>query len=316
MKYYLAVVVALMAGVTCHAQKSIHVDEEVVIGGIRQYITIESSDTTLPLLLFLHGGPGGSVLSYASRFTDRLRENFIVVQWDQRETGRTLQLNPSPIPLSLKVFQDDTREMAELLLNRFHRQKLYVVGHSWGTALAFYLARQHPQLLYACVAIGPMIHQAESERMALDIMKQKAFVSGNTKALIELEAVRVPFENGEQLYYHRRWLQEYSGSRKSLPRTYVTQWADTWLDVFNEASSENLFNTMPSASCPLYIIAGKKDLQTNSQLAESYFKILQAPKKDFFWVNTGHSIPGARPQEMQAILIERIRPETLTQSPF
>ena len=62
----------------------------VKIGGIRQVISIKGRDTSKPLLLFLHGGPGNSVMHYAERFTYRLQEHFIVVQWDQREVGKTL----------------------------------------------------------------------------------------------------------------------------------------------------------------------------------------------------------------------------------
>src|SRR5687767_15501579 len=71
-----------------------------IIGGIKQFVTVKSKNNTKPLLLFLHGGPGNSVIHYADKFTSKLKEHFIVIQWDQREAGRTLTLNRSPQPLT------------------------------------------------------------------------------------------------------------------------------------------------------------------------------------------------------------------------
>lgn len=251
-------------------------------------------------------------MGYSDRFTNRLKEHFLVIQWDQRETGKTLALNHSPERLNVALFERDTRELIEFLLKRFHREKLYLAGHSWGTALGFYIARTHPELLYAYVAIGPMINQLESERVALDAMKQKAINTNNTNALSELAAVNIPFENGEQLYFHRKWLQEFSGSRKALNKTFVVEWAARWLAVFNEASANDLFESLPSVDCPVYFMVGKKDLQTNSQITEQYYRLVKAPKKDLFWFDTGHSIPASAPARLQEIIIDKILPATFT----
>jgi pimeloyl-ACP methyl ester carboxylesterase len=295
----------------CLAQ-SIERDEEIVIGGIRQYVTMSASDASLPLLLFLHGGPGGSVMAYADKFTDKLKDHFIVVLWDQRETGKTLKLNSSPVPLTFALFQDDTRELIDTLLKRFHREKLYLAGHSWGTALGFEMARKYPGLLYAFIAIGPMINQLESERMALTMMKDEAVKKNNRREAEELAHVRIPFENGEQLFYHRKWLLAQAGSRKNLTLAFVNEWSQTWLQIFNEASRQNLTENLPVIDCPVYFFAGKKDHQTNSAITESYYRQVTAPEKGLYWFDCAHSIPSARPQEMQRCIIDKVLPETFT----
>ena len=293
-----------------YAQTAVDSKEEIPIGEIKQVVTIQTRDTSLPLLLFLHGGPGGSVMGYSDKFTHRLQEHFIVVQWDQRETGQTLALNESPVPLTLDVFQRDTETIIAYLLKRYNREKLYLVAHSWGTVLGFHIARTHPELLYAYIPIGPMINQLESERLALSAMRKDAMARRNEKAIEELNKVNIPFGNGEQLYYHRKWLQVFSGSRRTLSKSYVDNWSATWLAVFNEASKDNLMETLPSIACPVYFFAGRKDYQTNSSIAEKYHLALKAPRKGFFWFETGHSIPGAAPEQMQDIIIEKILPET------
>ena len=309
---YIFLFAGLFAAMFSFGQTPIDTTEEISIGGIRQVITIESKDTDLPILLFLHGGPGGSVMGYSDKFTNKLKEHFIVVQWDQRETGRTLHVNPSPIRLSLELFHHDTHEIILTLLKRFNREKLYLAGHSWGTSLGFHIARQYPSLLYAYIAIGPMVNQVESESIALSLMKERAQKKGNQQAVGELARVKIPFENGEQLYYHRKWLQELAGSRRTLSRQYVEDWAARWLPVFAEASSENLFETSRALGCPVYFVAGKKDYQTNSQLAEKYYLVLTAPRKGFFWFDAGHSIPTSNPGMLQDRIIGTVLPETFT----
>lgn len=291
-------------------QSPIDTEETVTIGGIKQYIAITGKDRSLPLLLFLHGGPGGSVMGYADRFTDKLREHFVVIQWDQRETGRTLALNASPAPLSLSLFQRDTRELVDLLLKRFGRQKMYLAGHSWGTALGFYMVRSYPQKLYAFIAIGPMIDQLESERTALAMMRQRASSARNEVEMKELSSVRIPFQNGEQLFYHRKWLLKLSGSNRVLTEKSVVEWADRWLEVFNEASEDNLFKSLPVIACPVYFFLGRSDYQTNSAIADAYYRQVVAPKKALCWFHCAHSIPFSSPERMQQLLIEKVLPET------
>lgn len=281
--------------------------QQIEIGGIKQAIWVKGNDVDKPLFLFLHGGPGNSVMPYAKRFCDQLYDHFVVVHWDQREVGETLKLNASQKPLTLELFQQDTEDLIDSLLSRFHRQKLYLAGHSWGTALGFHVVKTNPSKLEAFIAIGSMVNQLESERIALDLTRQKANKTKDVEAQRELMEVKIPFETADQLFFHRKYLLANMGSKASLSKTFVTDWAEKWLNVFVEASRENLFVTMPEVKCPVYFLAGRKDFQTNSSLAEQYYRQLKAPAKDFFWFEkAGHSIPSAFGSEMQRVIIKNI----------
>jgi pimeloyl-ACP methyl ester carboxylesterase len=301
----------LVFTITSHAQHSIDTTLVLAIGGIKQFISIKGKDRSKPLLLFLHGGPGNSVISYAEKFTYKLQTNFTVVQWDQRESGKTKELNTIEESLKVSQFENDTYELVKALLNQFGQPKLYLLGHSWGTYLGFYMAKNHPELLYAYVPICPMVNQLESERVSLKMMLDNAKQSGNKQETKELSTVKIPFENGEQLYYHRKWLLNTYGAKTKLSKNYVESWADTWLKVFNEASKENLIETTPVLQCPVYFFIGRKDYQTNANLTELYYKKLSAPKKGLYWFErSGHSLPSSEPLLLQNIIIEKILPAT------
>ena len=308
MFFFKSVVVLIMCFVhQLIAQAPIDSIAVLQIGGIPQVINLKGKDSSKPLLLYLHGGPGNSVMHYAEKFTGRLQEHFVVVQWDQRGVGRTLALNgPANVP-TVRQFEEDTHSLIDTLLKRFNRSKLYLAGHSWGTHLGFYMAINYPELLHAYLAICPMINQLESERIILDLMKEKASRTGNNIALRELDAVKIPFENGEQLYFHRKWVLSYMASKAKITKSKVAEWSSTWLPIFVEASRQNLFETLPEIKCPVYFFVGRKDVQTNSTITEKYYQKLKAQKKDLFWFElSAHSLPTTEPEKLQEIIIKQV----------
>jgi pimeloyl-ACP methyl ester carboxylesterase len=313
---YAWILIFLNAGSVC-AQKSIDTTYTIRVGGIEQYVRIMGKDVTKPLFLFLHGGPGGSVMGYAHKFTSRLQQHFVVVQWDQRETGKTLQLNSSPVPLTLQLFQSDTKVLVDSLLKQFNRKKLYLAGHSWGTVLGFALAKEFPEYIYAYLAISPVIHQVESERIILKLMKDSARKSSDSIQIRELSKIQIPFKTGEDLYYHRKWLFKFNGqkvSEKTFSKKFAFSWSARWLSVWNEASAINHIESLPVVKCPVYFFVGRNDFQTNYGIAEKYYSILVSPKKQLFWFEgTGHSIPASKPALLQDIIISTVLKKTFHQ---
>src|SRR5208337_3944253 len=73
-----------------HSQNGIDEGMYVKIGGIDQWIQIRGQDRDNPVLLCLHGGPGGTWVPMTALFVP-WEKQFTVVQWDQRGTGKTLE---------------------------------------------------------------------------------------------------------------------------------------------------------------------------------------------------------------------------------
>lgn len=298
--FFLSVVLSSAA----QSNGPINSGEGVLIGGIRQWITLKGTNKTHPVLLFLHGGPGNSAMSYAGTFSNELQKSFVVVQWDQRESGKTAELNSSSKTLSVELIEKDALELISYLRTRFSQEKIYLMGHSWGGFLGLMVAANHPELLKGYFAISPMIHQTESERLSLQWMTTKANESKNQPALKELALVNIPFQNSDQLYFHRSWLAKFTGTKPPL-KAFVESWSKKWLALFNEASKINFFSFAPEIRCPIYFFIGKKDYQTHFKLAEDYYKMVKADKKQLFWFeDSGHNLNLTEPKKLQAIIIE------------
>jgi len=285
--------------------------DTVSVGNIKHVISY-AGNKELPLILFLHGGPGSSRMKQAPAFSNLLQKHFLVVQWDQRDAGRTLALNKSSVPITVKLMEDDTYEVIKLLLKKFNHKKLYLVGESWGTVLGFRMAEKHPELLNAYIAFSPVVNQTKSEQIVLDKLKIDAKEKGNIPAQKELSTVKIPFENYKQIYYSRKWMFSYDGHPFADKDTvalkeYMEDWSKTWMPTWNEAIRQNLSTQLPKINCPVYFFLGVKDLQTNFNIAKDYFKLLKAPKKNMFvFENAGHSVLTEEAEQVQKIIIKEI----------
>lgn len=316
MKYlFLSISLVIGSFLSAGAQKQLDYLDTLSIGGIGQVISVKGMENS-PVLLFIHGGPGSSRMNQTDIYTTELQKKFIVVQWDQREAGRTQQLNKSPLPITLQQMEQDTHDVVDSLRTRFNQTKIYLAGESWGTVLGFYMAAHYPHWLHAYLAISSVIDQEKSEKKLISFLKKQATASGNTVELEELNSVKVPFENYRQIYYSRKWLFHYDGQAiadkdTSLIIDYLRSWADTWLPVWNEAIQRNLYKTLPKIKCPVYFFVGGKDRQTDFEIARGYYKKLSAPKKDlFFFENAGHSLLTTEAAEVQKIIMDRILTDT------
>lgn len=304
---------SLLFGTPCLAQSKIDTMEHVQIGSIKQVIALKGNDRSKPIFLFITGGPGqAGIYDETSLYTSELEKHFVVVRWDQRNCGKTLELNPSPVRLSVSLFENDTHELVKYLIVRYHKKKIFLMGWSWGTTLGFYMADKYPNLLYAYMAVSPAINQWESERIALNELKQTATDKNDTQAISELGQVKIPFENGLENYYDRKWMSLYNGETiddSAGFRKYFTENTEM-IALFKEACNENLMISLPVVHCPLYLFVGRKDHHTNYLISEQYFNMVKAPKKQLFWFEkSGHLVPIDEPGLMQQDVITRVLPD-------
>ena len=128
----------------------------VEVGGIQQWVTIRGEDRNNPVLLFLHGGPGDATNPWGYAGFRLWLKHFTVVQWDQRGAGRTFGKNrdaPHEAITIARMTQDGV-ELAELLRKQLQKDKIVLVGHSWGSILGVHMVKARPELFYAFVGTG------------------------------------------------------------------------------------------------------------------------------------------------------------------
>lgn len=141
----------------------IYLYETPMIGGIRQYIQIRGQDKNNPVVLFLHGGPGGALSGVTHILHAGWEERFTVVNWDQRGSGRSYTANRGRIREIGKTgtIEDYVRDIDEIIAylhTVLDFDKLILMGFSWGTLIGVEYAKRHPENLRCCISIGQYVH--------------------------------------------------------------------------------------------------------------------------------------------------------------
>lgn len=316
-KPYLFLILFLLP-VICWSQvkekKTIQIDttEAVQIGGIKQFISIKGNDREKPVLLILHGGPGKSLINFAEGFTDKLKDEFVVVNWDQRETGGTLSLNKSKDSLTTDLLKKDALEVVYYLKKKFNQKKIFLLSHSWGSVMGFDIAAQHPELLYAYIPVSPVIDAHKSVSLFVNDLKKWTLETQNHKAAQELEQIKLPFKDRDDFFLAQKWLFIHNGVKGIDTEDFKTnyyQWMEIWFPVWMENAKTNLYSSVSEIKCPVYFFIGSGDNQSYYTIVEDYYQFLKAKNKKLFWFKeSGHTIFNTEPEKLQQIIIREIKP--------
>jgi proline iminopeptidase len=112
-------------------------------------------DPENPLVVVIHGGPGGDFRSLLNA-RDLADDGFHVVFYDQRGTGLSKREDRSQYrsPDVVQQFVDDLGAVISHFRND-ENQKVFLLGHSWGAMLATAYINQHPQEISGVVLAEP-----------------------------------------------------------------------------------------------------------------------------------------------------------------
>src|SRR5438067_6002167 len=167
------------------APNSIDEGRYVEIGGIEQWITIRGEDRKNPVLLFLHGGPGDATNPWGYAAFRSWLKAFTVVQWDQRGAGRTLGKSGPSVAATITIdrLTQDGIEPAETLRRTLQKDKIILVGHSWGSILGVFMAKARPDLFSAFVVTGQVADPQRNYEVAYHALLEKATRLGEPRAI-------------------------------------------------------------------------------------------------------------------------------------
>ncbi len=310
-------------------------DYAVEIGGIRQWVNVRGQDRDNPMVLFVHGGPASPIIPTLWQFQRPLEEYFTVVNYDQRGSGKTLVLNPQEaVADTLKVqrYVDDAIALAEHLRSRYHKRKLVLMAHSWGTVVAMHAALQRPDLFHAYVGIGQVINVRTNEQVSFDYGLRTAREKGNAEAVREMESI-APYPGNtpitrERIIIARKWPQFYGGLtayREDSKYFYQgprlsPDYDDAARCAINAGSVFSLgrlldeflqvdFTGVERFPIPVVMFMGRHDYTTPSEPTAAWLARVQAPYKQAVWFeHSAHMMPWEEPGKTLVSLLEHVRP--------
>lgn len=307
---------------------------QVNINGVDQGMFIKGTDKTKPVLLFIHGGPGMPEHAVSEKYTTVLENYFTVCWWDQRGGGLSYNSDIAPDTITVDQLVSDTIGVTNYLRNRFGQEKIYLMGHSWGTFIGIQAAAKAPELYNSYIAMSQISNQLESEKLSYEYIVEQYKMAENKKMLEKLEKSPIDGETSlPTAYWAMRDEMMHSlgiGTTRNMksvitgaflpviesPEYTLREKINLWRYKFFSESIEKLNNKMyetdltkevQKLDIPVYFCDGIYDYTVSYKLAKEYFDKLQAPMKGFYTFNeSAHSPLFEEPEKFSRILQEDV----------
>lgn len=303
----------------------------VTIGGVPQWITIRGRDRRNPVVLVLHGGPGGPMVGQALPLLEWERD-FVVAHWHQPGAGRTFGASARTIDpaVTIQSIARDGNEVAEHLSQQLGASRIVLVGWSWGSALGIHMVKSRPDLFSAFFGTGQVVNMSEGEALAYARVLAKARQRDDADAIEDLKRVgSPPYDSLAELATQRKWAARYEGYASNLdmviaellaPRASLRDTSDLVRGLLR--SQEHFFGSSmdgpfletdlrelgPRFEVPMFVVQGLEDDYTPPELSRSYVEWIDAPVKEFVGLqDAGHFALVSRAAEFLAIIRERLR---------
>lgn len=299
----------------------------VSIGGIEQWIEICGDNPADPVLLYLHGGPGGSSSLAAGVFKPWTR-HFTVAHWDQRGAGRTFGRNGEAGcgALTIDRMIADAIEVAEFLITHLSRDKIVLLGHSWGSVLGIHMVKRRPELFAAYVGTGQVVNMRRNEEFNYARQVAQAHTAGNAAALAALEEIGPPpYFDRARIRVLREWADILASGSGDTPRFAPKSRPDNLSPEDIQAlmagftfSGNQLFDELCQVDLPalglefpipMFCFMGTDDQQTPIEPAEIWFTSIAAPRKAFVrFEGCHHFVVMNRPDAFLEQLLQHVIP--------
>lgn len=300
--------------------ESMYVD----INGTKQWINIYGQDKDNPVLLYLHDGPGSATSPYDLAFTRKWSDVYTVVTWDQRNCGKSYDTSKTD-KITAEMMLQDGKEMTEYLLDYMGKEKLTLLGHSWGSMFGANLVLEYPEYYDAFIGTGQLIDDEENEQRLYTAAQECSEGDEEGRAILAKWSPDKA-DTQEALSARNEIMDRYGygmmkdGTDYNIYTTvlfnpnytikdiigYVKNINDSqkpYMDFFTDEIPKLSLLGRYDYKVPYYNINGDMDYQTNYWLACEYFEQVNAPEKEMFVMKDAtHGLLESRSEEFSELL--------------
>lgn len=293
------------------------------INGRKQAISIRGDEKGLPLLLYLHGGPGDTALPLVNKYNKDLEKYFTVVVWEQRGAGKSYY-NFDNEHITIDTFVNDAVVIIKDLLKKYKQEKLYLVGHSWGSVLGIKVIQSCPELIYTYVGCGQVINMEKSCKIAYEYAIKKSLEAKNKKELEKLKGIDYTYKAQswiDDLLYVTGKVVKYKGSfygkknynimikdfilsREYSIRDLIKRQKGSYQAIkyiWPELMGIN-FEGIHKFDVPVVFIEGRYDYHVSSNLVKEYFDTIESEKQFYWFENSCHFPQWCEPQKFTEVM--------------
>lgn len=309
------------------------------IDGSEIGLLITGKNKSNPVLLFLGGGPGIPEYLLEYLYPSKLADEFVVCYLEYRGTSISYHSDMDADSLTTECYLSDVTAVTEYLRKRFSQEKIYLMGHSFGTFLGIQAAFEHPEFYHAYIAMSQIVDQSQSEVIAYQFMLDQYRKMNNSKMVNEFEKYQIVSSDIAYRDYCVSSLRDNAmhdlgvGTTHSMnsvitgiflpslrckvytPLERINIWRGKKFAENSPVGSErmqfNAYNEVPSLEIPIYFFGGIYDYTCCYSLQKSYYEIIRAPLKGFYtFDNSAHSPLWEEPERAISILVQDVLQES------
>lgn len=303
----------------------IQIEEKFGINGASQFVSIRAEQEGLPLLVYLHGGPGDAALPMVLKYNSPLEKYFTVAVWEQRGAGKSYYKFKEGEQIGIDTYVQDLYTLVQLLLKRFRQQKVYLVGHSWGSVIGLTFCREYPSFVHTYIGCGQVVNMKRSCQEAYEFAMQHA--SGKeAERLSQIDCSYTGEQWLKDLLFVTKQVVKYKGSLygesnynrfvfdvvfssvyggKGLidrQRGALQSIQYLWQELMQVSFDTTAFET------PLVFIEGRFDRHVSSELVREYFDTITSPKTFHWFEKSCHFPQWSEAEKFNSILTGLLNP--------
>lgn len=309
--------------------------EPVEVNGTKQWLFYHSYDSSRPVVLFVHGGPGSPLMPFSRAFDETFLNDFVVVHWDQRGSGKSYSSSIAKETLTLEQIVADGDIIVHHLKQKFNRHQIIIVGHSWGTIVASHMVKAKPQNFLAYISVGTVANVLEADNLKYNFLKTKINPQTDAISFSGLMSLGQPpyfsFEQSMMLFgllwkyggsFHKLTFEDIMEANQKSTEYSVEDIKNQSLamKIMNEQlsgflNSYNAAEAMPNILVPVFFVHGQHDMATPFALSKKYIEEVtaKAGKKFFVFSESAHFPMYEEPAQFLYVLREAAKKENQEQ---
>lgn len=298
--------------------------EKIDVNNNKQWILCRGNDSSKPLVLFVHGGPGSPLMMFSRAFDEIFLKDFVVVHWDQRRSGKSFSGDVPVSSVTLENIVNDGLVVASYLKEKFNRSQIILVGHSWGTIVASHMVKASPYTFSSYVSVGTVVDMVVADNIKFEFLQKELMKEKDNAIHKDFNGIgNPPFRTFNQAILVSKLIMKYGGAfraftpndindavqkTKEYSNAELEMQAKAMKDVFEALrdflSEYRAATAIHSIEVPVVFVQGAYDLLTPASLTKSFVNGLKAPngKKFVSFESSAHFPMYEEPEKFLEVL--------------
>ena len=322
-------IVVILSNVTFAVETGEGMDDAFMVksDGAELFLRVRGRDITNPVILYLHGGPGeaNGPLLFQAYAGPELEKHFVVGYLHQRCTCMSPE---APVnTLKIKQFVEDVDHVVTFLKEKFQKDSIFLLGHSFGGGLGYLYLLEHEGTIEKFVSAGGVFSCVSMEENGYRTVMDLAKKADNQEAVERLKALGPPpYETLQQGMVWRMMgmnlltemnesMTENLDMSQVISITGIEKIDPYWMNksmiiastMWKELANINLEDEVKNIDTPLLLIAGAKDIMVPFRILEKGFNNYGGQKEYFILEKSNHMMFVDEPELFVTKVIEFLK---------